>query len=509
MSAITGAQGLSPAGSAPGSPQGRLRGTSRSGAREPLLPRHERAARARSGDGEGEAPKSLDAQILGLALPALGTLAIDPLLSVVDTGYVGHLGTAPLAALGAASSLFTFTFLLFNFLSQATAPLVGQALGRADEAAARRTVAQAVTLAALCGALSLAALEAFAEPLLRAVYGGGEAEAGVLALAATYVRVRALGLPAALVSNALGGAYRGLLDTRTPLRIALVANAANALLDPVLIFGVPGGPGGLGVAGAAAATVAAEYAACWQFLRGLGRTRLGGVGGAELPRPAELLPLLTASGALLARQVALQGTLLLAASTAARVADGGTALAAHQVSIQAWMLLSFTFDSVAVAAQGLVSDSLGRGDRGAARAVAGRCLAWGAGLGAAGGAGLWGAHGWLSRAFSSAPDVQAASESTLGLYVAAAQPVNALVFVGDGVIAGSLDFVYVAGGMGLAALVAGGSMVLREPSLEHVWQSLTALMAVRGGVVLTRVSGRFGGPLAPDAADGDEPGASG
>ncbi|HEX2028283.1 MAG TPA: hypothetical protein VHF25_09830 [Nitriliruptorales bacterium] len=38
--------------------------------------------------------------MLALALPATGALVADPLLGLVDTAVVGHLGAEPLAAIG-------------------------------------------------------------------------------------------------------------------------------------------------------------------------------------------------------------------------------------------------------------------------------------------------------------------------------------------------------------------------------------------------------------------------
>lgn len=66
-------------------------------------------------------------QLLQLAVPALIALSIDPILGLVDTVLVGQwagANPAPLASMGSASSLLTFSFYIFNFLSTATAPLV-------------------------------------------------------------------------------------------------------------------------------------------------------------------------------------------------------------------------------------------------------------------------------------------------------------------------------------------------------------------------------------------------
>ena len=77
--------------------------------------------------------KVRDREILALALPALGALAADPLVSLIDTAFVGRLGAPELGALGVVSAVFAVSFFLFNFLAFATTPLVASpmtALGR-------------------------------------------------------------------------------------------------------------------------------------------------------------------------------------------------------------------------------------------------------------------------------------------------------------------------------------------------------------------------------------------
>ena len=58
---------------------------------------------------------ALDRRIIRLAIPALGTLAIEPLYILVDTAIVGRLGTDPLAGLAiAATVLLTISsFVMF------------------------------------------------------------------------------------------------------------------------------------------------------------------------------------------------------------------------------------------------------------------------------------------------------------------------------------------------------------------------------------------------------------
>jgi len=78
-----------------------------------------------------------------------------------------------------------------------------------------------------------------AENVLRWSGGDGLASStgvdgsGMMHQAEMYLRVRALSAPAALIGTVAVGAYRGLLDTKTPL---LVSGAANAVNLGELIF---------------------------------------------------------------------------------------------------------------------------------------------------------------------------------------------------------------------------------------------------------------------------------
>ncbi|KNA21682.1 hypothetical protein SOVF_041010 [Spinacia oleracea] len=52
--------------------------------------------------------------MLSIALPALLALAADPITSLVDTAFVGHLGSFELAAVGVSVSVFNLVLKLFN-----------------------------------------------------------------------------------------------------------------------------------------------------------------------------------------------------------------------------------------------------------------------------------------------------------------------------------------------------------------------------------------------------------
>ena len=545
---------------------------------------------------------SLDARIWALALPAVASLLLDPLLGAVDTAFVGRIegdgAAAALGGLAVSTTVFNFSFKLFNFLAVVTGPLVAAQIAAARKtaaeaspsddsdptdarAAAAETVTGAMTLAIVLGVSAFVALEAGAYPILS--WAGGDAaanrdpvgavgvgvvevidlprddsmhtltgdgsypasapvESALMSEAEAYLRVRALSAPAALIGTVSVGAYRGLLDTRTPLLVSGAAQLVNLALDPILIFGLGPIPA-FGVAGAAAATTAAEWGsavAFWALLTREGLLPREGLLSSsssflsssssdersETPSPPSsssapsgpsewarrLRPLAAGSASQLARTLILQAVLVRATAEAA----GAGAAGAHQICIQVWWVTLFALDALAVAAQSLVADALGAGDVFTARRAADRTLRWALAAGVAVGVGIAAAGPIVPTLFTSDPDIAAAAEGPLRL-VAALQPLNAAVFVGDGVLQGAADFDYLATAMAAAAAPAlislaavgagaGGEAVegsvglMGATGLAGVWRSMAALQVGRAATLAARYWSEDG-PVSPPRDD--------
>ena len=419
-----------------------------------------------------------DREILALAVPALGALAADPLVSLIDTAFVGRLGRVPLAALGVNVAVFSFAFIVFNFLAYGTTPMVARALGRGDRAAAGRVVANAFVLAAIAGVVALTALQLLAVPILR----GMGADEALLGPATGYLRVRALAGPALLLITAANGAFRGHQDTRTPLIVTSMVAAVNLVLDPLFIFGF-----GWGLMGAAWATAIAQWAGAVAFLALVyGRLRRRWQVPWSLPTLAELTPFVRVGWALLIRTFSLIAAMTAATAVATRL--GVLEVAAHQVAAQLWMFLALIVDALAIAAQALVARYVGEGRAADARAVSDRLLLLGLGVGVALGAAFWIARPWLAAAFSDDPAV-VAQVLAIFPFVAAMQPLNALVFVWDGVFMAIEDFAFLAVAMVLSAAVAGALLAGVLPlgwGLNGVWWALVGLMLARAATLAWR-----------------------
>ncbi|MFH5821427.1 MATE family efflux transporter [Georgenia sp. AZ-5] len=385
------------------------------------------------------AGRALDRQILALAVPALGALVAEPLFILVDTAMVGHLGTAELAGLSLSSTLLTTAVGIFIFLAYATTAATSRRLGAGDRAGGVSAGVDGMWLAVGLGAVT--ALAAYlAAPWIVDAMGAPDA---VAPHAVAYLRASAPGLPGMLVVLAATGTLRGLLDTRTPLVVAVAGALANVALNALFIYGL-----GLGVAGSGLGTALAQtgmgVALGVVVVHG---ARALGVG--LRPHAAGIWRSALAGAPLFVRTLTLRLAIL--ATVAVATSLGAVTLAGYQVVNVMWGLAAFALDALAIAAQALVGRGLGAGDVGHVRAVMRRCLQWGTGAGAVLGlvfaAGGW----WLAPLFSADGDVRLAA--AVGLAVAGAcLPIAGWVYMLDGVLIGAGDGRYLARA-GVATLV--------------------------------------------------------
>ncbi len=192
-------------------------------------------------------------QILTLAWPIVLANAGVPLLGLVDTAVIGHVGTtADLGAIGLGALIFSFVFWGFGFLRMGTTGFVAQAWGRGDSAEVRATVVRALGLAVVVGTVLIAVQQPIAWLALELIGASDQVER----LTRGYYDLRIWAAPASLGMFAVTGALVGLGRTRAVLLVQVVLNGLNAALD-VLLAGVLG----MGVGGIALGTALAEWTA--------------------------------------------------------------------------------------------------------------------------------------------------------------------------------------------------------------------------------------------------------
>ena len=101
-------------------------------------------------------------------------------------------GADALAALGVNSALFTFSFVVFNFLATATTPMVASSLAVGDKEHAGKVTLQALGLATVLGTVLAGCLVVFSEGAL-SLMGAGPEAGRVHELATEFLVVRCAG----------------------------------------------------------------------------------------------------------------------------------------------------------------------------------------------------------------------------------------------------------------------------------------------------------------------------
>nr|CAB3499244.1 unnamed protein product [Digitaria exilis] len=368
----------------------------------------------------------LGQEIMGIAVPGALALMADPVASLVDTAFIGHIGPVELGAVGVSIAVFNQVSRIAIFpLVSVTTSFVAEEdamsnnrdrdqINQENEHAVSDSemeelispeedgastskstfesdscevnieqkrknipsVSTALLLGGVLGLLETLLLVLSAKPILGymgvtplAVYlmNGStifQQDSAMMKPALQYLVLRALGAPAVLLSLAMQGVFRGLKDTKTPLYATVAGDAVNIVLDPIFMFVFK-----YGVRGAAIAHVISQY-----FIASilLWRLRLH----------IDLLPpslkhlqfgrFLKNGFLLLARVIAATFCVTLSASMAARL--GSTPMAAFQICLQTWLACSLLADGLAFAGQAILASAFARKDYPKATATASRVL---------------------------------------------------------------------------------------------------------------------------------------
>ena len=193
-----------------------------------------------------------DHQILKIALPAIVTNITVPLLGMVDTAIVGHMGAAAyIGAIAVGSMMFNLVYWLFGFLRMGTSGMTAQARGRRDMTEAAdilaHSVAEVVTVAVLMLLMQW--------PLYRLLVWLIAPTDDVVPWVDVYFRIVVWGAPAVLGLYSLTGWFIGMQNTRIPMVVSILQNVVNIAASLLFVYGW-----GMQVEGVALGTVVAQYA---------------------------------------------------------------------------------------------------------------------------------------------------------------------------------------------------------------------------------------------------------
>ena len=195
--------------------------------------------------------KSLNSQILRLAVPSILANITIPLVGIVDTAIVGHIANATyIGGIAIGTMLFDLLYWNFGFLRVGTSGMTAQAYGRGDGVECARLLTQSVSIA-LIGAVVLWLIQwLFVTAVLAIVPCSTE----VAAFAREYFFIRIWAAPATLSLMAFKGWFIGMQDTVSPMITDIVVNVVNMTVSYVLAVYTP-----LGALGVAYGTLVAQF----------------------------------------------------------------------------------------------------------------------------------------------------------------------------------------------------------------------------------------------------------
>ena len=291
-------------------------------------------------------------QVFQIALPmTLASLSV-PLLGLVDTGILGHLSSDNfLAAVAAGSSVITLLFWLFAFLRMGSTGLTARAWGANDGRRCKELLFQSLLLALLLGL----GLIIFRTPIVSLVLHLISPSAEVMPLATEYCLIRIFAAPATFMTYCTIGWLLGLQQARTTLAVMLIVNLANIVLDFLFIIGFDWNS-----RGAALASLTAEYLGVFTALA-LVSIKLRSLDHnwqwRQLGSWHQYREFFTVNRHLFVRTALLLFTMTFFTAQGAR--QGDAVLAANAILMQLLLLVAFTQDGFAHAAESLTGQAIG------------------------------------------------------------------------------------------------------------------------------------------------------
>lgn len=276
-----------------------------------------------------------------------------PLLGIVDTAVIGHLGSAHyLAGIALGSAVISILFWLAGFLRMSTTGMVAQAYGENDLTQLAALLKRSLLLASLVAVLLIAL-----SPLIKhAIAFLSAANSDVLTQAYQYFSIRIFSAPAALCNLVLLGWMLGVHYGRGPFYLLLVTNIVNIVLDIYFVVYLD-----WAVAGAAWASLIADYTALIFALFLV--VKLAKKQDIELNVPnwlsiSKMAELLSLNRDIFIRSLILQLCFSFMTFYGARI--GETTLAANAVLLNFLMLVSFALDGIAYASEAKVGQAKGQ-----------------------------------------------------------------------------------------------------------------------------------------------------
>ena len=223
----------------------------------------------RGAEGRDFTEGPIGTALLLLAVPMVLEVALESVFAVVNVFWVNRIGPEAVAVVGLTEAMLSVIYALGMGLGIGATAVVARRIGEKQPREAAAAAVQAILLGILV-AIPIAVIGGVFAPDLLRLMG---ADPSVVAGGTSFTRIMFIGNGAILLLFLINAIFRGAGDAAVAMHCLWIANLANLILDPLLIFGIGPFPE-LGIKGAAVATtVGRGIGVLYQFYRLAGTDR--------------------------------------------------------------------------------------------------------------------------------------------------------------------------------------------------------------------------------------------
>lgn len=184
-----------------------------------------------------------------IAFPSIFGMLFNTMYNIVDMFWIGKLGYEQIAAIGIFGIFFEFAIVFNEVVGVGSVALIARHYGAKNYTRVNEVVKQTLTLKLMIALVFCFTGVFFIKYIMILLGAQGE----VIALGVLYGRIMSIGFIFLLSSATLFTAMRGVGDARTPMKLMIISNMVNIILDPIFIFTF-----GWGISGAAIASVISQ-----------------------------------------------------------------------------------------------------------------------------------------------------------------------------------------------------------------------------------------------------------
>lgn len=182
-----------------------------------------------------------------LSAPVIIAMLVQTLYNIVDTAFVGRLGSDAIAALTFSFPIFFILIALNHVITIGMTSRISRYMGEKKKKAAENTAIHGLILTVI-SSLIISVLGTIFIKEIFILFGASS----VLGMAIEYMNIILFGIIFMFPAFLLNSIFSAQGDTKTPMKIQVTALVINIILDPIFIYTF-----GLGIKGAALATVTA------------------------------------------------------------------------------------------------------------------------------------------------------------------------------------------------------------------------------------------------------------